>query len=190
MRESTVPRRPSGNRRTGGAFRVIIEGSREAVDLRLHDTERSLSMQLQFTTSPLLGDSRLPTRFWQKVRLLDNGCWEWTGAIDARGYARFRLRERNALAHRVAYEHCVGPVPKGLDLDHLCRNHPCVNPEHLEPVTRRENLRRGHRRRPTHCPQGHPYAGSNLYQYGNHRHCRACTIRRSREWYHSSRKPP
>ena len=147
-------------------------------------------MQLHLTTPSLFGDPRLPSRFWQKTQILDSGCWGWTGAIDAEGYARFRWQGRNALAHRVAYEHCVSSVPKGLDLDHLCRNHPCVNPEHLEPVTRRENLRRGYRYRPTHCPQGHPYAGSNLYQYGNHRQCRTCNINRAQERYYSSRKPP
>lgn len=69
-------------------------------------------------------------------------CWLWTGYVAAGGYGEFHLAGRTRKAHRVAYELLVGPVPEGLDLDHLCRVRRCVNPEHLEPVTRQENLRR------------------------------------------------
>jgi len=99
-------------------------------------------------------------RFWDKVnREGENGCWEWTAYILPNGYGWFGLvtgaNQRNALAHRVAYEFVVGPVPTGLQLDHLCRNRRCVNPDHLEPVTRRENILRGqslmaHNARKTH----------------------------------------
>jgi HNH endonuclease len=78
-------------------------------------------------------------RFWEKVEQ-GEGCWLWTGAID-RGYGQFVWNGRKR-AHRVAYELIIGPIPEGLELDHLCRNKSCVRPEHLEPVTKAENIRR------------------------------------------------
>lgn len=67
------------------------------------------------------------------------GCWPWLGAIAPSGYGRVHSR----WAHRLSYEFLVGPIPAGLDIDHLCRNRLCVNPAHLEPVTRLVNVRRG-----------------------------------------------
>jgi hypothetical protein len=90
--------------------------------------------------------------FWRKVNRdgplpqerPDLGpCWLWTGATNGDGYGRTEWDEGQQPAHRVAYELIVGPIPDGLDLDHLCRVHACVRPEHLDPVTRRENLARG-----------------------------------------------
>ena len=85
------------------------------------------------------------TRFWAKVFAEDGAaCWRWLAAVNTSGYGHFRTSaHRTRLAHRMAYEMCVGPIPEGLTLDHLCRNRLCVNPAHLEPVTVRENLRRG-----------------------------------------------
>jgi hypothetical protein len=107
-------------------------------------------------------------------------CWLWTGSFDSGGYGRLRIGQRKySLAHRFSYQLFVGPVPEGLHLDHLCRVRSYVNPEHLEPVTRKENILRGMgaaaaNARKTHCPAGHPYEGDNLRssQYG--RQCRAC----------------
>jgi hypothetical protein len=111
------------------------------------------------------------TRFWSKV-VEDGDCWAWTGAL-TRGYGRFTTRREGVTtwhaAYRWAYEQMVGEIPKGLDLDHLCRNRACVNPYHLDPVTRGVNVSRAdhsvqgaYNREKTHCPQGHPYEGDNL----------------------------
>src|SRR6478752_5165546 len=75
--------------------------------------------------------------------LQENGCWEWVGSVRKNdGYGRWSVG-KGTLAHRVIYEKMRGAVPKGLELDHLCRNRLCVNPDHLEPVTTRENIFRG-----------------------------------------------
>lgn len=84
-------------------------------------------------------------RFWPKVERVEDGCWLWTASLTGDGYGRISLGGKfgpMGLAHRVAYELLVGPIPEGLELDHLCRVRRCVNPEHLEPVTHAENVRR------------------------------------------------
>jgi hypothetical protein len=92
-------------------------------------------------------------RFWSKVdRSTADGCWTWLGQTNQWGYGHFRRTLGPGLyltvkAHRFAYELVVGPIPAGLTLDHLCGNQSCVRPEHLEPVTNAENLRRRHARR-------------------------------------------
>lgn len=88
------------------------------------------------------GDSRLPPRFWSKVRIEDDGCWVWTANLN-NGYGNFSFGGKTRKAYRFAYEALAGQVESGLSLDHLCRNRGCVNPNHLEPVTQRENVYRG-----------------------------------------------
>lgn len=107
-----------------------------------------------------------------------DGCWLWTGRVDRNGYGRFSLGTER-LAHRVAFRLFVGPVPDGLELDHLCRSRSCVNPAHLEPVTRRENLRRSPltNASKTHCVHGHEFTPANTVvrtRPGSGRDCRAC----------------
>lgn len=86
---------------------------------------------------PVLTDEE---RFWAKV-VPTGFCWNWVGGLDV-GYGFFTVPGRKFAAHRWAYENLVGPIPDGLHLDHLCLNTRCVNPDHLEPVTRAENTRR------------------------------------------------
>jgi hypothetical protein len=106
-------------------------------------------------------------------------------------YGLFKLDGRLRMAHRVAYEDIIGPIAPGLVVDHLCRNPACVNPFHLEPVTRQVNARRGngprlaaarHRAR-THCKHGHAVTPENIYVQSNgKRYCRPCRARLKREW--------
>lgn len=85
----------------------------------------------------------LEARLWSKVdKTGPGGCWLWIGTINGAGYGTFRLNGETIGAHRAVYEHVVGPIPAGLHIDHLCRVRNCVNPEHLEPVTPSENIRR------------------------------------------------
>lgn len=109
------------------------------------------------------------------------GCWEWTASRTGAGYGKVWWRGALRQAHRVAYELLRGPIPPGLVIDHLCRNRACINPDHMEPVTNAENLRRGARgRMVTQCAQGHAYTPENTYLKGNG--CRACrTCRRDRD---------
>lgn len=109
-------------------------------------------------------------------------CWLWAGSLNNCGYGRFRLGIKAYAAHRVVYESEVGLIPDGLVIDHLCRTPCCVNPEHLEPVTNKENILRGtapsavHARK-THCPRGHEYNEKNTYyQKKGGRQCRPCAV--------------
>lgn len=118
-------------------------------------------------------------RLWSKVDRTE-GCWFWTGALSSDGYGHLKSEGgRVVVAHRMSYELLVGPIPEGLQLDHLCRVRRCVNPEHLEPVTNRENVHRGmkgyHNR--TTCKHGHDITDpENVYTYPTTgiRNCRQC----------------
>lgn len=103
-------------------------------------------------------------RRWSERVDASGDCWEWTGPRTPTGYGRCYFRGNQVGAHRVAIELLVGPIPSHLEVDHLCRNRSCVNPDHLELVTHRENLRRSPALAvgKSHCPQGHPYSGENL----------------------------
>jgi hypothetical protein len=125
-------------------------------------------------------------RFWAKVVEEDNGCLVWTGATKPNGYGCFARLGRAYHPHRLSYEWLVGPIPDGKEIDHLCRNKACVNPEHLEAVTHLENIRRYHAGK-THCKNGHELVGDNaLPQKKGSTICRTCyqlSLDRRREKY-------
>lgn len=123
--------------------------------------------------------------FLSKVSVLPSGCWLWTGRLH-KGYGVFMINRINAFAHRWAYERWIGPIPADRHMDHYrfpqdgCIGPSCCNPQHVRPVSPRENTLRGatlaaQNLAKTHCPQGHPYEGDNLGHTGHRgRRCRAC----------------
>lgn len=126
-------------------------------------------------------------RFWKFVDKTER-CWTWRGSRQSAGYGLFSIAGLTVYAHRAAWELLRGPIPSGLEIDHLCRNRACVNPDHLEPVTTRVNSLRsdnlgGVNARKTHCPKGHPYDEPNTWvDKSNRRHCRTCRVETTRRW--------
>ncbi len=130
-------------------------------------------------------------RFWEKISIRgDDECWLWGASLDAYGYGQFGFATPTGWtmvkAHRLSYELLVDQIPLGYSIDHLCRVRSCVNPSHLEPVTWKENLRRGdghpgRNARKTHCVHGHEFTAENTrITVDGNRSCRACTTIRSK----------
>lgn len=125
----------------------------------------------------------LEHKLWHHIVVVED-CWEWVGSLDSKGYGVMLIGGRGGkkkYAHRLMYELERGPIPHGLELDHLCRNTRCVKPAHLEAVTHRENLMRGFgvgalAARQTQCKHGHPLDGRTPKQ----RYCKTCHRLRSR----------
>lgn len=149
-------------------------------------------METYGPTLPLVYDGRMANtpaperiviRLRSRIRVTPSGCWEFTGARRD-GYGRISWSDGTrmvyAMTHRVMWTHEKGPIPEGLDIDHLCRNRCCCNPDHLEPVTRQTNLLRGEtipaaKAAQTHCKRGHEFTDENTY-IGTRgtRMCREC----------------
>ena len=124
-------------------------------------------------------------KFWSRVTEDESGCWIWTGDKTPNGYGRYS----GIGAHRISYELVVGPIPEGLQIDHLCRVRLCVNSDHLEPVTAQTNVLRGtgfpaiHAQQ-THCKRGHEFTEANTrITTKNQRRCRTCHRDHSREYH-------
>lgn len=128
-------------------------------------------------------------------QLAECGCWVWMGPASD-GYGRIKIQGRNIPTHRASYEAFVGPIPKGLELDHLCRVTYCINPKHLEPVTHAENVQRGkagqYLSSRTHCDYGHLFSPENTtIRPSGARACRACKkIRKQRSELKKHLTPP
>jgi len=139
-------------------------------------------LQLRFApTRGRFRDHTLEERLWRKIHPEPmSGCWLWIGSSIPRGYGYIRGKGAlNTPAHRAVYELYKGKIPDDLVLDHKCRTPACVNPDHLEPVTQMENMRRGMQATKTHCVRGHLLSGENLgYRFSDNgsprRICLAC----------------
>lgn len=131
---------------------------------------------------------RKNTPLEQRYSVSEAGCWEWLGCLNGCGYGVFRLNGKLVRAHRYFYEKKHGAIGSGLDLDHLCRNRKCCNPDHLEAVSRKVNLLRGETVTAANaakesCPRGHLYDADNTAHYktkrgGIGRWCRTCARER------------
>lgn len=149
----------------------------------------------------------LPENLQEKIAMCPiSGCWIWTAFLTPKNYG-WATRPHNGkkhaqgLAHRVVYEILIGPIPAGDTLDHLCRNRPCCNPQHMEPVSPVENWRRGfgpcavHARK-THCIRGHEFTAENTY-YGRskyngnlNRTCKTCRSATMARFLAKKKTPP
>lgn len=127
--------------------------------------------------SPYMRGASTLDRISAKVDVTPDGCWTWTAATDSSGYPL--LGRPTISVHRWMCETFNGPIPATFQVDHVCRNIRCVNPEHLEAVTPAENMRRRSEAQ-THCKWGHEFTPENTYLRGGHRACRACNARAQR----------
>lgn len=141
---------------------------------------RTVQKHLPPTPRPIPRTTTDPvTRFLDSILVTEDDCWFTNrGTSQSYGHIQFKMWGKAAMAHRISYELFVEEIPDGMVLDHLCRTPACVNPEHLEPVTRGENTKRGRgvteQLAKTHCPKGHEYSPENTQVVRNHRVCRAC----------------
>lgn len=140
--------------------------------------------------SPADTPEKVAANFFSKVVVVECGCWEWQGGVNDKGYGLFN-GDGERYAHRWSYKSFVGETePFPMTIDHLCRNRACVNPNHLQQITNKENVLRGEGRtsknaKKTHCLKGHLYDEENTIRTKpGHRRCAECHRTWSREYYH------
>lgn len=141
---------------------------------------------------PRLTNDKILSRFWSKVKKTDS-CWNWVGPKSGDGYGVFNSAYKKHRAHRFSYELHKGVIHNKMGLDHLCRNILCINPDHLEPVTQAENIRRGRASGgilylpPTHCKRGHEFKPENIYyskpENLKNRRCKTCLFKTVNDRY-------
>ena len=154
--------------------------------MKVAEARVSPGHRTQEIVAPMRPQRTLRERFWSKVDK-SGDCWLWTATRSKGGYGHFYVSSGKMVpAHRWAYEQEYGPIPEGLQIDHLCRTPSCVRAGHLDVVTTRENTRRGIgpsaiNARKTHCPKGHEYTPDNTRVYRRKRHCRQCNVLRERQ---------
>ena len=144
------------------------------------------------TEKPILMSTPID-RLKSKVVIDDNGCWNFTGSINEKGYGRFSLNDKIGLAHTASYILFKGEITKGNTVDHLCRNRKCVSPDHLESVPHEINLLRGNsittmQVNQTHCKNGHLFDERNTISRNGHRRCRICDLKWRKNNYENKKR--
>lgn len=148
-----------------------------SIDLKLHES-RGVDEE-----------TGIPLRILDRLEINEYGCWLWTGSLNEQGYGQVSYEGSMTHVHALLYKLLKGPVPEGKELDHFeCQVRRCANPDHVEPVTHAENVRRGKagqaNKAKTTCPRGHEYSSSNTYVYSDgRRECKTCNRTQRREGY-------
>lgn len=140
-------------------------------------------------------------RVIDNIEFADSGCWNWLRRDNGSGYGMITLHGRQRIVHRLFYQILNGQIPDYLVVDHLCRNRRCVNPDHLDPTTQKENVRRGEtgqktaawRKSWTHCVNGHEFTEENTLNHKRkndrvYRVCLACAREKNRKYYHAKKQ--
>lgn len=157
-----------------------------AEEIREYNRLKTKRLRIKWGIKPR---QSLEQRFWSKVNKTES-CWLWNAKIEYGGYGIFWFNKKNVKAHRFSYEFIKGKIPIGLTIDHLCRIRHCVNPNHLEPVSLKENVFRSENFvaknvKKTHCDRGHAFTPENTIlsiRSGNRkRTCRTCKVNKSKE---------